>query len=429
MSEVNDGTTRSRRRVKGGLYVVAVLCIAYVASHFYRGSVGVIGPELMRGMGLSAEALGALGGTYFLVFGLSQIPVGVLLDRFGPRLINTALLVVAAGGALIFAAAQDAAMLTIGRGIMGLGCAAGLMGALVVYSRWFAPQTFSTLAGFTLAFGGFGSLIATTPLATAAALVGWRSAFVGAAAVTVVIALMVWLVIRDAPPGETFHRDDERESLAAALKGVWTVLANRQLHLLLPLNAVAYASVMATLGLWGAPYLIDVHGLDVVTAADILMAMAITLMIGSISYGWLGPRIGTYKVPALTGACAVMAIYIWLAVSPPQGAMAITILFGLVGLLGAYSVLILSHVRSLFPLRMVGRGLTAANLFNFAGVGVVQAVSGWIVGAWPEVDGARPPEAYQALYWFLAAIVAAASVVYAFSRDPLRNKAEEAPSS
>ncbi len=409
--------------------MVAVLCIAYVVSHFYRGSVGVIGPELMRGMGLSAEALGALGGTYFLVFGFSQIPVGVLLDRFGPRLIITALLVVAAGGALIFAGAQDATMLTIGRGVMGLGCAAGLMGALVVYSRWFAPRTFSALAGFTLAFGGFGSLIATTPLAAAAELVGWRGAFVGAAIVTLAIALLVWLGIRDAPPGKTFHRDDKRESLADAVKGVWTVLANRQLHLLLPLNAVAYASVMATLGLWGAPYLIDVHGLDVVAAADILMAMAITLMIGSISYGWLGPRIGTYKIPALIGAATVTAIYLWLAISPPQGVWVIAVLFGLVGLLGAYSVLILSHVRSLFPLHMVGRGLTAANLFNFAGVGLVQAISGWIVGAWPEVDGARPDEAYQALYWFLAAIISVAAAVYVFSRDPPQQKVSEAPSS
>lgn len=421
--------TESRRRTLYGLFIVAVLCVAYVVSHFYRGSVGVIGPELMRGMGLSAEALGALGGTYFLVFGLSQIPVGVLLDRFGPRLVLTILLVVAAAGALIFAAAPNATTLTVGRGVMGLGCAAGLMAALVVYSRWFPPQTFSTLAGFTLAFGGFGSLIATTPLAAAAEWVGWRGAFVGAAAVTVGVAVMIWLCIRDAPPGETFHGDEERETLADAIKGVWTVLANRQLHLLMPLNAVAYAAVMVTLGLWGAPYLIDVHGLDVVSAADILMAMAITLMIGSVGYGWLGPQIGTYKIPALVGAGTVTAIHIWLAVSPPQGALAIGVIFSLIGLLGAYSVLIISHVRGLFPLRMVGRGLTAANLFNFAGVGVIQAISGWIVGAWPEVDGARPHEAYQALYWFLAAIVAAASAIYAFSRDPLRHGADPAVAS
>jgi len=429
MSGLFAGMTGSKRHAKRGLFVVAVLCVAYVVSHFYRGSVGVIGPELMRGMGLSAEALGALGGTYFLVFGFSQIPIGVLLDRFGPRIIATALLVVAAAGALIFAAAQDAMMLTIGRGVMGLGCAAGLMAALVVYSRWFPPEKFSALAGFTLAFGGLGTLIATTPLATAAELVGWRGAFVGAAVVTVAVAVMVWLGVRDAPPGEPFHRDDKRENLADAIKGVRTVLANRQLYLLMPLNAVAYSSVMVTLGLWGAPYLIDVHGLDVVTAADILMAMGITLMIGSIGYGWLGPRIGSYKVPALIGAGTVTAVYLWLAISPPQGAMAIAVLFGLIGLLGAYSVLILSQVRNLFPLHMVGRGLTAANLFNFAGVGVVQAVSGWIVGAWPEIDGARPPEAYQAMYWFLAVIISVSAAVYLFSRDPLRQEVAAAPSS
>jgi MFS family permease len=361
--------------------VVAVLCLAFVMSQFYRTSVGVIGPELMRSLGLSAEALGTLGGTFFLVFGLCQIPLGVLLDRYGPRRVNAALLAVAALGALVFAAASNAALLTLGRGMMGLGCAAALMGSLVVYSRWFPRHRFSGMAGLTLSVGGLGALISTAPLALAAEALGWRGAFVGAAALTFAFAALVWLVVRDAPPGKAFH-EHAHEPLGQVIRGVGTVLANRELHRLLPLSAVAYASMLAVLGLWGAPYLTDVHGLDVVAAANILMGMAVTMMVGSLAYGWIAPRFGTYKWLVLAGAGGVVAIYALLALLPPLGGAAIALLIGLAGLLGSYSVLLISHVRSLFPDRLVGRGLTAANLFNFVGVGLVQVGSTSSASAW-----------------------------------------------
>ena len=413
-----------RRRAPGtggaraAVAVVAVLAAAYVLSQFYRTSVGVIGPELMATLGLSASALGTLGGSYFLAFAVAQVPVGVALDRFGPRRVSAVLLVVAALGAAVFAAAPDAGVLTLGRSLIGIGCAAGLMGALVVFSRWFEARRFSTLAGLMLSVGGLGALVSTAPLAYAAAALGWRGAFLAAAALTLAVAALVWLVVRDAPPGRAFH-DRGRESVAEAARGVATVLGNRELHRLLPLNAVAYASVVAVLGLWGAPYLTDVHGLEAVDAGMVMMGMAVMLMAGSISYGWLAPRLGGYKRPALAGAGGVAAIYAVLGLGLPLGLGAVAALLALAGLLGAYSVLLISHVRGLFPDHMVGRGLTAANLFNFGGVGLVQMASGWIVDAWPADAGAHPPAAYQALLWFLAAIIVLAALVYARARDPL----------
>ncbi len=417
---VSDGTARNRQQA---FAVVAVLCTAFVLSQFYRSSVGVVGPELMATLALSEEALGVLGGTFYLVFGAAQIPVGIALDRFGPRLVNSGLLLVAAAGALVFAAAPDAGVLTFGRALMGVGCAAGLMGSLVVYARWFPRERFSAMAGLTLAVGGLGVLVATAPLALAADVLGWRGAFAAAAAVTVAVAGMVWLVVRDAPPGaEASH--SHGESFGQSLRGVGTVLTTRELHKILPLNAVAYASLITVLGLWGAPYLTDVHGLDLVQAGDVLMAMAVTFMAGSLSYGWLAPRLRSYKRPVLFGAASSVLLFLALAFLPPERTLAVVVLLAISGLLGSYSVLLLSHIRTLFPDHMVGRGLTAGNLFNFGGVGLVQAASGWIVGAFGGGDS-RPAIAYTALYLFLAAIVTCAATVYAFSRDPF---AEGSPS-
>ena len=396
--------------------LVGVLCAAFVMSTFYRSSVGVVGPELMRGLDLSEEALGVLGGTFYLVFGAAQIPVGMALDRFGPRRVCPILLLVAAAGALVFAAASDAGALALGRGMMGLGCAAGLMGALVVYARWFPRRHFSALAGLTLSIGGLGVVISTGPLALASAALGWRGAFVAAAAVTALVAALVWLVVRDAPPG-TPPPGHSRESPRQILRGVAKVLSHRELHKLLPLNAVAYASLITVLGLGGAPYLTDLHGYDLSGAGDVLMGMSVAFMVGSLAYGWLAPRLGSTKRLVLVGVASSVALFVILAFLPAGHGGAVAVLLGLSGLLGSYSVLLLSHIRTLFPDHMVGRGLTAGNLFNFAGVGLVQAASGAIIGAFG--GETRSPEAYRALFLFLAAIVTVAALVYLRARDPV----------
>lgn len=408
--------SRAARR-RQATVVVAVLCAGYVLSMFYRTSIGVIGDELARAMALSAAALGTLGGIYFLVFAAAQIPLGIALDRYGPRRVNASMLLIAALGALVFAAADGFAVLALGRGLIGLGCAAGLMGALVAFARWFPPRRFSAMAGFMLAVGGLGSLVSTTPLALGAAWLGWRGAFVLAAGVTVAAAALTLACVRDAPPGAPAAAG-RRETLGETIRGVGTVLRNRQLHLLLPLNACAYSAIMALLALWGAPYLAHVHGLDAVGAAEIMMAMAVALMLGSLSYGWLGARIGANKTVVLAGAAATCVIYAALAAGLVAGPAAAAVALCLIGLLGGYAALMLSHIRALFPDRLVGRGLTTANLFNFGGSGVIQAASGWIVGRWPKAGDAHSPDAYAALFLFLAGLVAVSAVFYAFARRP-----------
>jgi sugar phosphate permease len=401
---------------RAALLLVVVLCGAYVLSHFYRTSVGVIGPSLMGELGLSAEALGALGGVFFLIFAAAQLPAGVLLDRFGPRMVMPLFWLVAALGAAIFATADSGTLLTLGRGVMGLGCATAYIGALVLFSRWFSAERFPPMASLVMGVGQLGSLLATTPLAVVAVALGWRGAFLSAAAVTVAMAAVVWLVVRDAPPGETFH-GEHRQSLAQTVKGIGELLTNRQLVLLLPLNTVSYAAVAAVLGLWGAPYLRDVHGLAVVDGADVLFTLSLMIIAGTLSYGWIAPRIGSFKWMTVGGAGALCLLFATLALLPRAAPAVVFALFAAIGFLGAYTIILVSHVRAIIPRRLVGRGLTLANLFNFGGVGLVQVISGWIVGAWPAVDGARPAAAYATLFWCLSAAIGIALLFYLRTRN------------
>ena len=127
--------------------IVATLATAYVASHFFRAANVTIGLELMRDLRIGPEALGALTGAFFFGFSAMQIPCGFLFDRYGPRRTVTGMLVVAVIGATLFTLAPSWPLLLAGRALMGAGFGVMLIGSMVVISRWFPPDRFSTLAG------------------------------------------------------------------------------------------------------------------------------------------------------------------------------------------------------------------------------------------------------------------------------------------
>ena len=150
-----------------GLIIVATLATAYVASHFFRASNVTIGLDLMRDLAIGPEALGALTGAFFFGFAAMQIPCGFFFDRFGPRYTVVGMLIIASLGGALFTLAPSWPVLLTGRALMGAGCGVMLIGSMVVISRWFPPDRFSTLTAMVLSIGLLGNLAATTPLAWA----------------------------------------------------------------------------------------------------------------------------------------------------------------------------------------------------------------------------------------------------------------------
>ena len=187
-----------------GLVIVATLATAYVASHFFRAANVTIGLDLMRDLQIGPEALGALTGAFFFGFSAMQIPCGFFLDRFGPRRTICGMLLVAVAGATVFTLAPNWLALLAGRALMGAGFGVMLIGSMVVISRWFAPDRFSTMAAMVLSIGLLGNLAATTPLAWGTEQIGWRGVFGLMVGFSALAAITVWLVVRDAPPGHPF---------------------------------------------------------------------------------------------------------------------------------------------------------------------------------------------------------------------------------
>ncbi len=392
-----------------GLIIVAALCTGYVASQFYRSANAVIAPELMAELSISPESMGAITGAFFLAFALMQVPTGILLDRFGPRRVMPALLMLAVAGSVFFAASDGEGGLAFGRGLMGVGCAAGLMGSMVVFARWFPQDRFGTLAALIFSVGGLGNLLATTPLAAASEAIGWRGSFVGMAAITVGMAVLLFAVIRDAPPGHP-ALSRQPESASQILAGLGQVLREKRLWYVSAMQFVGYPVLMTIAALWAGPYLTEVYGLDAIARGNVLLALNIAILVAVMIMGPLDRIFDTRKWIVVVAAVATAAVLAVLAAFPELPlwvAVGLLILFGLVG---PYQMVLHAHARAIFPEHLVGRGLTVQNTVAIGAVFLMQWASGAIVERF--ADASDPAYAYRVVFAFLATATVAALLVY-----------------
>ncbi|MCX7362144.1 MAG: MFS transporter [Alphaproteobacteria bacterium] len=400
-----------------GLVIVATLATAYVASHFFRAANVTIGLDLMRDLAIGPEALGALSGAFFFGFSAMQIPCGFLFDRYGPRRTVSGMLMLAVVGATIFTLAPSWPILLTGRVLMGAGFGVMLIGSMVVISRWFPPDRFSTMAAMVLSIGLIGNLLATTPLAWGTELIGWRGVFGLVVAFSALAAIGVWLVVRDAPPGHPFLVR-KPESPAELLRGLGEVLRNPRLPFILVLNFCNYACSFTVQGLWGGPFLREVHGLTRIEAGNVLLGAVIAYQCGMLTFGPLDRLLDTRKWIAVTGTSVIATLLATLALwgQPPLWLAVAAIV--VMGFFSASSTMIMTHGRGIFPDRLIGRGMATMNTSVMLGVACMQTLSGLILGAFePLADGSRSELAYRCLFGTMAVVLLVAVSVYSRSRD------------
>ena len=400
-----------------GLIIVATMATAYVASHFFRASNVTIGLDLMRDLAIGPEALGALTGAFFFGFAAMQIPCGFFFDRFGLRYTVVGMLMIAAIGGALFTLAPSWPVLLTGRVLMGAGCGVMLIGSMVIISRWFPPDRFSTLTAVVLSIGLLGNLAATTPLAWAAQDIGWRPAF-GAVVVFIALATVaIWLVVRDAPPGHPFL-SRKAEPSGEMLRGMIEVLRNPRLKPILALNFCNYACTFTVQGLWGGAFLREVYGLSPIAAGNVLLCAVIAYQVGMLAFGPLDRRLDTRKGIATVGTLVIIGLLATLALfSHPPVWLPVAVII-VMGFFSASSTMVMTHGRGIFPDRLIGRGISTMNTAVMLGVACMQTLSGIIIGAFePLPSGARTEEAYRALFGVLTLVLIVAVAIYTRSED------------
>ena len=219
MSEASAGGAKETGISRATVVIVATLIAIYSISQFFRNAIGVIGPDLAREFDLDARALSVLVSIFFFSFAALQIPLGMFIDRWGPKRAMVATALICVAGTVLFSLAPDYSTLVIGRLLIGAGCSSFFMGALTIYAERFPPQRFSTMVGLQLGIGTLGALAATAPLAQSTRYFGWRASFLAIAALTFALTLLVVFLVRDNEEAQA-KRFARRENVRELLSGV-----------------------------------------------------------------------------------------------------------------------------------------------------------------------------------------------------------------
>lgn len=406
------------------LRLFVILGSTYILSQFLRNTVAVLASALGRDIGVGSEELGVLTGAFFMAFALTQLPMGLALDRYGPRRVMAVLTVPIAVGCAVFALAETAQGLFIGRTLMGIGCSPLLMGPMVIFARAFPQEHFATYTSWHLAIGNTGVLLATTPFAVLLDAVGWRMSFWGIAVVTALFVPLLWYGIGDRINGKPMS-SGRVEGLGAEILGLLAVMKDRRLWLLMPLLFCGYGCVAVITALWGGPYLADMYGLSRVGQGNVLLLMAVGAVIGPLLFGPLDRRFNTRKWVVIPGCLVVILLFMSFAVFVKPPFWMVPVGFFLMAASTGYFSVSVAHARALYPDHAVGRGMTVSNMLVMAGVGVLQPLSGVVAGLFVvDTTGALSADAYRAIFLFLGACLALSLAIYAMAPDrPVRPSA------
>jgi predicted MFS family arabinose efflux permease len=376
--------------------VVLPFLAGYYISYVFRAVNAVLGPPLVAEFDLSAAELGLLTGVYFFSFGLFQIPLGVLLDRFGPRRVNGALLLLATLGAVLFSLSQNFQTLMLSRALIGLGVSACLMASMQAFVLWFPPERTATMMALAYSMGGLGAITASAPLELALRHFSWREIFHALAAATLALSLVFALVV----PEHAAERKAAR--LREQLAGLASIARDGAFWRIAVAIGANQCAVLSLFTLWITAWLRDVAGFDAAAAARGLAWAAVSLIVGYFFFARLADaraRRGRSQLPLLAGGIAATLLFLtFLVFSVTTGAVLLWCAFMF---FGAGATLAHSIATRRYPREMAGRVNTALNTFTFLGIFLGQWGTGALLNLWPATATGYDARGY---FWALGAL-------------------------
>ncbi|CAN5797391.1 MFS transporter [soil metagenome] len=339
----------------------------YFLSYFLRSANAVLAPVLQAEVGLTPADLGFMTGALFGAYAAAQFPVGLALDRWGPRWVAGGLMALGALGCILFATGTTIVSLTLARVLIGVGLGSVLLAGLKAFALWWPPARFATVAGIFFATGSLGALAAATPLALLEAALGWRAVFWVSSAVVMAAAVLLVARIPSTPPGATGAVDAPPLDRAA----------HRDVVRLMLLQASFCGPTLAFQTLWAGPLLFDVYGYDAVRAGNLLLLMSLGVTAGYGLSGILSDRFGLFRVTTI----GALSFVVTQAVLAAHVEALLPLAFALFGFAGGHCVLALPNARRVLGAARSGRATGAVNAGGIGGVFVLQWAIGALVGA------------------------------------------------
>ncbi len=409
--------------------VFGILALAYFFVYFHRVSSAIVSADLQITFAVStAASIALLSSVYFYAYTVMQLPSGLLTDNWGPRKTVSLFTLVAAAGAILTGIASTFETVIAGRLLIGIGVAMVYIPTMKILAAWYRKNEFASLSGILLAVGNIGALSAAGPLALISDALGWQQVFIILGVITLVLAALAWMIIRDRPSDMNLPSIQEIEAmelgeLAPEVKTTEKIPMHRALKMTFgagmkfwPLAIwffFMYGSIMVYQGLWAGPFFHDILGWDRPTYGLVLTFIGIGMILGCPTAGYISDKILKSRKKVLIIGTVVYTIIwaiIWMTaghITSTEAYMAINFAFGF---FGGFFVVSYAQIKELFPLSIVGTSTAALNIFPFAGGAILQQVSGLMLAT-------SSLESYQSLWLFMLICMIIATVVALLSKE------------
>jgi len=394
------------------LRIFIPFALGYFLSYLYRVVNSVIAGDLTTDLDLSATELGFLTSAYLISFALIQLPLGVLLDKYGARRIEAFLLLFAALGAAIFATATSFNMLVIGRALIGLGVSACLMAAFKSFVQWFPVDKLPLVNGLHMTAGGLGVLCASSPTAWLLETLVWRDLFWILAIATLLVAIIIFFAVPDKPS------QFQQISLTSHMSGILHIFSDRYFWQIIPLSVSTQAAALALIGLWTGPWFRDIAHFNEAEVASSLLLIAVSMIVGYVVIGYIAFYLSKRGINSMTVALIGMTAFILtqviLTLNPIYFAQPAWMLFGF---FSTSSILTYAALSQRFSTQYAGRANTALNFLVFVFGFFTQWGIGAVIDAFPsDTADVYSSEGYQQVFIYLIVVQTITLCWYVFGR-------------
>lgn len=404
-----------RLKQPGLVRTMVIMCFFLMLVQVNRVGGGILAPELAKSHFLSPITIGLIIGVMFLASAAVQVPVGLMLDRFGARRMIVSLSIVAILGMLLFGLSEGSVGLIIGRILIGIGHGASITGVYLIALAWSSPARVATVAAMTIAVGGaLGGFLGTAPLAVSIESFGLAKTFVALAGISTISSVLIWWLVTDNPNNTA--PSNINETVKSSLNGFSEVIRDRNLWPIFAM-ALCFSVPFATIGgLWAGPFLRDIHNLSPTVAGTIILVMALCVNIGTFFYGPLDRLFNTRKWVVVAGVMIMTLSLLTLSAFPQAPLALIVVILGVFSLASPIFVTLASHCRGYVHESRAGRVLTTVNFLGVGFIFVMQGLTGWLVEALATLNFSSV-FIYRTVFIMVAVVLFICCVIYLFSRD------------
>ncbi len=336
----------------------------YFFQFILRISPSIITEDLMRHFNVQSYSLGVLSAFFYNAYALMQVPIGMIVDRFGPRKILAFSCLTTVIGTLIFSMSQSLSMASFGRLLIGAGSACALLGSIKLITLWFPPQRVGRLIGLTIFLGTLGASMGGVPLAFLIEKTNWKIAFLLLAILGLCLAITIWLVVKDKNPQDNpWNRPLPSNTEGSfLLKGLLTIVRMPKIWVIAVYSALMYVPIAAFADLWGVPFVREMYGLDRPVAASVISMIFIGAAVGSPISTFLSDYYKTRLWPMRISAVGSIFVYTTIIYLPNIPLSGMYMLLFLAGIFYSGKILSFASICDIVPHSVSGVAIGFANM-------------------------------------------------------------------